>query len=631
MKLKKLRIQDFRGYKDETITFSDFNCIVGKNDVGKSTIFKALEKFFDYRSDIDLNDYNGVITENTDEIYAQNNCPVILTATLECNDERLRPFLVDNSITIQKKYDINPRSLKYHYHFGIIVNNLFFGEGGLDAVFSEKAKNLKAPFKINGTNYVLKPDKGKVEKIKDDVILISTDMISSFNLDLLFVPLPKFKMLSSSTEVAEYAQMYIETLMAEEMKEFARKINDKLSPDFKRLFVASERFSLSPNSDEVVIDEPKISISGNIMTNIGNKKIPLSNRGEGFQLNVRNVIFRHLATLGSPENIIFAFEEPEAHLHPSAERELYGVLKGLSQNPNYQVFITTHSPTIVSECSPNELIQVKYENGKIGTKQGSDDVIKDAVEDLGITANSELISAIGFADLYLFVEGKHDVYFFNHVKNLYCDNNQISDKIKIAPIPMGSGDNVNLWVNLNLVDNLNKPYLFIIDSDNKRAEKERKFRSIPQDRIHILNKREFENYIKPERLEQLSSLSLPSDCLKKYSSVWDKVDVPLVCFAEKNSLQMSALEYSVENVRDIANADTAFLDRLRTIMHNSDVVVSTDAVKSRSEKLKDAINKYLFEEGRAALADLDFSYKDSAGVEHDEFLDIYQKIEDLCK
>ena len=630
MKLKTLRIQNFRGYKDETINFNDFNCIVGKNDVGKSTIFKALEKFFDYRSDIDLNDYNDVIPEDTNEIYAHNNCPVILTATLECNDERLQPFLVNNSITIQKKYEINPRSLKYHYHFGIIVNDAFFGKDGFNAVFSTKTQNLKTTFSINGTNYMLKPDKGKVEKLKDDVILIPTDMIYSFNLDILFAPLPKFKMLSSSTEVAEYAQMYIETLMAEEMKEFAQKINNKLSPEFKRLFVASERFSLSPNNDEVVIDEPKISISGNILTNIGNKKIPLSNRGEGFQLNVRNVIFRHLATLSSSENIIFAFEEPEAHLHPSAEQELYGTLKELSNNPNYQVFITTHSPTIVSECSPKELIQVKHGNGKIEIKQDSDDVIKDAVEDLGITANSELISAIGFADLYLFVEGKHDVYFFNHVKQLYCDKKLITDKIKIAPIPMGSGDNVNLWVSLNLVDNLNKPYLFLIDSDNKRAKKEKQFNHIPKDRIHILRKREFENYIKHSTIETVPPLNLSNGCLNKYVSMWDTLDVPLVVFVERNNINMNGLlEYDNSIVKDAANLDTVYLRKYKAKTNNDEV--TTNAISDRSEYMKRIINEYLFEQSHINKDDLDFSYTDDAGCLQDEFLDIYHKIEKLCK
>lgn len=454
-------------------------------------------------------------------------------------------------------------------------------------------------------------------------------MISPFNLDVLFDPLPKFKMLSSSTDVAEYAQMYIETLMSEEMKEFAQKINRKLSPDFKQLFVTSERFSLSPNNDEVVIDEPKISISGNIMTNIGNKKIPLSNRGEGFQLNVRNTIFRHLATLGSSERIIFAFEEPEAHLHPSAERELYGVLKDLSQNPNYQVFITTHSPTIVSECSPNELIQVKHENGTVEIKQGNDDVVKSAVEDLGITANSELISAIGFADLYLFVEGKHDVYFFNQVKKMYCAEGKISNKIKIAPIPMGSGDNVNLWVNLNLVDNLNKPYLFVIDSDNKRAEKEGKFSNIPQDRIHILRKREFENYIKPSTIETIPSLNLTSGGLNKYCSKWNTLDVPLVVFVERNNINMNGrLEFNNEIVRDAANSDMRYLQIYKTKTNNDKV--TTNAVSDRSEYMKRLINEYLFEQNNnVQIGDLDFSYTDDNGQQQDEFMDIINKINAL--
>ena len=624
MKLKKLRIENFRGYKDVTIDFNDFNCIVGKNDVGKSTIFKALEKFFDYRSDIDENDYNGVISNDKNEIYAQDFCPVVLTATIECKDSSLQPFAVNDNITVQKRYEISPRSLKYKYHFGIIVNNSFFGDGGLTAVYSEKTKNLKAPFGIKNTNYSLKPDKGNVKKIGDDFILIPTDMISSFNLDMLFEPFPKFKMLSSSTSVTEYTQMYIETLMATEIEEFSQKINNKLSPEFKRLLVSSERFSQSSNDDEVEIDEPRISINGNLMTNIGTKKIPLSNRGEGFQLNVRNAIFRHLTTLNNSERIILAFEEPEAHLHPSAERELYGLLKNLSKNSNYQVLITTHSPTIVSECVPEELIQVQRNEDLTTIKQGSDNVIKDIVEDLGITANSELISALGFADCYAFVEGKHDIPLFKHLLKLYGKN----DDIKIAYIPMGSGDNVNLWVNLKLVDDLKKPYLFVIDSDNK----EKTIKNLADKNYHILSRREFENYIKPECLEKVSALSLPPDCLQKYSTVWNKVDVPLVCFVEKNGLTMPKIEYNVEEVRDKANADTTFLTKFREKVKNPpNAMVSSDAVKSRSDKLKSQLHKYLFEEGNAKLEDLDFKYKDSAGAEHDEFEDIYNKIKDLCK
>ena len=42
MKLKSLRIQNFRAFKDQTITFGDYACLVGANGAGKSTVLTAL-------------------------------------------------------------------------------------------------------------------------------------------------------------------------------------------------------------------------------------------------------------------------------------------------------------------------------------------------------------------------------------------------------------------------------------------------------------------------------------------------------------------------------------------------------------------------------------------------------------
>lgn len=35
MKLSKLRIENFRSFKDETIHFDDYTCLVGANGAGK--------------------------------------------------------------------------------------------------------------------------------------------------------------------------------------------------------------------------------------------------------------------------------------------------------------------------------------------------------------------------------------------------------------------------------------------------------------------------------------------------------------------------------------------------------------------------------------------------------------------
>ena len=57
MRIKKLIINNFRAFKHAEIDFDNFNCIIGKNDSGKSTILAALEWFFDSNKELDENDF----------------------------------------------------------------------------------------------------------------------------------------------------------------------------------------------------------------------------------------------------------------------------------------------------------------------------------------------------------------------------------------------------------------------------------------------------------------------------------------------------------------------------------------------------------------------------------------------
>lgn len=61
--LHSIRIKNFRSIVDETIVLDDFNCFVGKNDSGKSNVLKALNLFFngktDFNTEFDFqNDYS---------------------------------------------------------------------------------------------------------------------------------------------------------------------------------------------------------------------------------------------------------------------------------------------------------------------------------------------------------------------------------------------------------------------------------------------------------------------------------------------------------------------------------------------------------------------------------------------
>ena len=46
MRIESVRIENFRSFKDETVKLDNYNCLVGANGAGKSTVLNALNLFF---------------------------------------------------------------------------------------------------------------------------------------------------------------------------------------------------------------------------------------------------------------------------------------------------------------------------------------------------------------------------------------------------------------------------------------------------------------------------------------------------------------------------------------------------------------------------------------------------------
>lgn len=80
MKIKNIRIQNFRSFEDETIHLNRYSCFVGPNGAGKSSTLAALNVFF--------RDQSGAatdITKLTDEDYfgKTTSNPVRITVTFD--------------------------------------------------------------------------------------------------------------------------------------------------------------------------------------------------------------------------------------------------------------------------------------------------------------------------------------------------------------------------------------------------------------------------------------------------------------------------------------------------------------------------------------------------------------------
>jgi len=93
---------------------------------------------------------------------------------------------------------------------------------------------------------------------------------------------------------------------------------------------------------------------------------------------------------------VIAIEEPEAHLHPEAARQLYQTILSLSEK--YQVVLTTHSPLFINRSTLQDNIIV--DKGKAAPVKR----IKEIREALGTIISDNLINA----ENILLVEGEDD-------------------------------------------------------------------------------------------------------------------------------------------------------------------------------------------------------------------------------
>lgn len=103
MRIKTIKIRNFRGYKDEVeIEFSNLTAFVGKNDIGKSTLLEALDIFF--------NSGKGVIKLDKDDVNKQaltnGDTETVFSV---CFEELPTNIIIDstNQTTLQAEYLLN--------------------------------------------------------------------------------------------------------------------------------------------------------------------------------------------------------------------------------------------------------------------------------------------------------------------------------------------------------------------------------------------------------------------------------------------------------------------------------------------------------------------------------------------
>jgi putative ATP-dependent endonuclease of OLD family len=203
-------------------------------------------------------------------------------------------------------------------------------------------------------------------------------------------------------------------------------------------------------------------------------------------------------------------EEPELHLHPAAEREIYSIIKETVEDHGSQVFVTTHSDIIVDEV---DIGDVYFVNRDVYT---SIDTVEEGELGRVLTnigySKSELLQA----ERVVFVEGRSDrVVLLNWAKVL---NNSFSENG--VHVKKFDGDEIyeddNPYANEipDLLGQLGIPYKFIFDSDEKQPEDKEEHIitniGISPSKIHVLNRYCIESYLadSPGSIADVLSVSI---------------------------------------------------------------------------------------------------------------------------
>lgn len=128
---------------------------------------------------------------------------------------------------------------------------------------------------------------------------------------------------------------------------------------------------------------------------------------------------------GDIEHVILSIEEPEAHLHPHAQRRMFSGLRE-QDGPNQTTIVTTHSPHIVSVTAPQALVVLRADGAETSAFSASGATLSDKQwSDLGRYLDSTR-SELVFARRVILVEGYAEQVLLQRFADINFDEISLS-------------------------------------------------------------------------------------------------------------------------------------------------------------------------------------------------------------
>lgn len=367
MKLREIRIHNYRSVIDVCIDAHDYTLLVGANNAGKSTVLNALRAFYDD------------IKWSADDFpkFGASDAESWVQLKFSLDDEewdgladKYKDEVEDQSLTVRRYFKSDDKGRVQAGQsniYGLI-------KGELDAELFYGAKNIGAA-KVGQIIYVPALTT-PAEQTKMSGPSPLRNMLN-FLLKKVVAKSEAFKEVSAAFEKFNTEARKNDGFLSE----ISAPLNTAIAPWSIKIDLSVGSVAPEDISKSLV----KFAFFDSALGDVG---FELERYGHGFQRSVIYELIRLAPTFKderkadkkefSPSFNLVLFEEPEAFLHPSQQESMAYHLRRLGAEAGQQVIITTHSPIFAGKAAEqiSQLVRIQRTNGTSIAFQPKDGQIK---------------------------------------------------------------------------------------------------------------------------------------------------------------------------------------------------------------------------------------------------------------